>query len=473
MATEFTPSPHLAGALAGLARRIDLDARLAPYHRLIWDGRPPRGPVLHLEDVSAIPFLVGIAGVELYQHRARVRAGDGDLYCAVTPAAPGYEEYCRGLGLGAPELVVAEPAGNLLAVAQAAAAGEARARIARRAREAGRLTIHPYMGIEDAWVLAQVLAADASVPVTVIGPPPPVTWIANDKALFSEVVALTLGDGWLVETYTSDDPRELSRRLFELAGRHQAVGLKRTRCASAMGNAVWRSSVVRGGDRAALEVDVRRFLSRTEWPEGEEVLAVAWADASASPSTQLWIPPHGAGPPRLDGVYEQILAGEERVFVGSRPSGLPEPVNRALGDAAMAVAGSLQALGYAGRCSFDHLVLGDPEADFTLKFTECNGRWGGTSTPMHLVDRLFGAPRPPYRAQDVVRPELIGVSFPEILARVGADVYDPRSGRGRFVFYNVGPLAASGKLDVVSVGASRAEAEVGLEEVLPDLLARG
>ena len=43
-------------------------------------------PSLQLDDVSGIPFLSDIAGVEEYQHRARLRARAGDLFAAVTPA---------------------------------------------------------------------------------------------------------------------------------------------------------------------------------------------------------------------------------------------------------------------------------------------------------------------------------------------------------------------------------------------------
>ena len=55
----------------------------------------PNTPVLHLEDVSAIPFLVDIAGVKEYQHRARLRAKSGDLYATMTPGDPRYEQYCQ------------------------------------------------------------------------------------------------------------------------------------------------------------------------------------------------------------------------------------------------------------------------------------------------------------------------------------------------------------------------------------------
>ena len=56
----------------------------------------PNTPVLHLEDVSAIPFLVDIAGVKEYQHRARLRAKSGDLYATMTPGDPRYEQVLPG-----------------------------------------------------------------------------------------------------------------------------------------------------------------------------------------------------------------------------------------------------------------------------------------------------------------------------------------------------------------------------------------
>ena len=152
---------------------------------------------------------------------------------------------------------------------------------------------------------------------------------------------------------------------------------------------------------------------------------------------------------------------------------MPDTVNGVLARAARRVAEGLQALGYAGRCSFDHLLLGDPDGDFVIRFTECNGRWGGTSTPMHLVDRLLTRARgvrPPYRAQDVTAPHLAGAGFDELLALVGDEAFDPERGTGRFVFYNVGPLAAFGKLDVIALGDTQTAAERAMIDTLPRLL---
>jgi hypothetical protein len=464
--------PNLEAArLAGRALAVDLDlpSKIQPYDRVEWRQRDSEHPTLQLDDVSGIPFVVDIAGVEEYQHRGRLRADDHHVYVTVTQEMVGYEAYCRDtLRMGAPEHLVADPVGPPIAVAKACTSGKTHTRLVEIARSARGMTIHPYMGIEDVWELAAMLSVDSQAEVRVLSPPPPVTWIANDKAVFGELVARVLGRDALVETRISRDVDNIQADLRAMAERHNRVGLKRTRCASAMGNAVFASRDVQTRESAACAVD--EFLERTEWPEGEDVLTVAWLDTDLSPSTQLWIPPLGRGEPRLDGIYEQILVGEEGVFVGSRPSSLPDAVNRELAEGAIRVAAALQELGYVGRCSFDHLVTGDPEGNFAVVFTECNGRWGGTSTPMSLLDRLLPGPRPPYRAQDVVFPEMVGARLPDLFELIGSDLFETDAGRGRFIFYNLGPLDGHGKFDVISIGNDQEDAERGILEILPKLL---
>ncbi len=300
----------------------------------------------------------------------------------------------------------------------------------------------------------------------VLAPPPPVTWIANDKANFEDLVTAVLGPGFLPESRRSASAEALARALLELSEAGPSVALKRLRCASAMGNEVFESAAIRRhGLLGVLDV-VRGFLERTGWEGDEDVLAVCWEPATSSPSTQWWLPPSGSGEPILGGVYEQILAGEEGVFVGSRPSGLAAEVEERIVSQSGQVAAVLQRLGYVGRCSFDHLVLPDGR----VVFTECNGRWGGTSTPMNLVDRLYPAARPPYQAQAFVHPELRGTTFHQLLARFGDTVLDRGSEAGRFLLYNVGPLKQFGKFDVVALGSSRSHVDELMTVELPRLL---
>jgi hypothetical protein len=459
-------------AAAALSEKLDLEARIEPFANRRWSGSEPQGPVLRLDDFSGIPFLVDLTGVEEYQHRARLRANADDLYAAVTPAAPAYEPYCqRKLNLAPVDFVHATPVETRLALARACSEGEAWDRIVQRTQAGGGLAIDPFMGIEEVWELADSLTWSTGAPVEVLAPPPPITWIANDKQLFSQLVESVLGPDWLVETRVGRSPEALARELLSLAERHAQVGLKRLRCASAMGNRVYAASEIQGQQVDVVATKVRRFLDRTQWQGDEDVQVVAWEPVDHSPSTQLWIPPPERGEPRLDGVYEQLLEGRRKVFVGSRPSTLPQRVNSAATEGSMAVALALQALGYVGRCSFDFVLVGDPDGDFQLHFTECNGRWGGTSIPMTFMDRLMaGRPRPPYRAQEFIHSGLVGANFGDLIEQVGSEAYDVQSETGRFIFYNTGPLETHGKLDVIAMGETQEEAEAALEEDLPRIL---
>ena len=454
-----------------LMEEWDLVRALQPFeaYRISKDpgaGREKR-PMLHLEDVTGIPFVEGVPGVEEYQHRARVRAESGDLFAAGTEQAPGYEDYCRELGLGSPEFVLARGR-HSMAVARACMEEEPLERLVARAKEGGGLVIQPYMAIESVWELARAIQERAKVPVSVLGPPPPVLWAANDKSQLSRVVEESLGQEWIVETRRGTAPEALAAHLSELAARWDWVGLKRTRCASAMGNMLFDARMLRQEAPESFLGLVQAFLKKTEWVEGEEVLVVEWRPTDLSPSTQLWIPPVGHGTPLVEGVYEQILEGPERMFVGSRPSTMPLAVNEALSQASLQVATVLQQLGYVGRCSFDFIITGELDGEFVAKFVECNGRWGGTSTPMRLVDRLVAGERPAYIATDTYVPESHrGITFLELKSLLHDHLFDPETGEGRFVLYNVGPLGLCGKFDIISLGTSPADARRGLEEVLP------
>lgn len=432
---------------------------------------------LHLEDVSAIPFVSVIPGVERYQHRARVRAFDGDVFAAVTPISEGYEDYCREvLDLGQPGLVMAEPVAEATAVARACRRGSAWKELVRWTRDNGNVLLHPYMAIEDVWELGAALAAETKRDVRVLGPSPQSLWVANDKSALTQVVDAVVGAGWNMRTVRARSVETVVDAMADFARSMDWVGLKRTRCASAMGNAVFEARWILETPRRELVAAVKTFLDRTEWDGREEVLVVEWAQTDCSPSTQMWIPPLGAGDPRLEGIYEQLLEGAEKVFLGSRPSTLSAAIHDDLARASLLVAAAFQQLGYVGRCSFDFIVVGDPEGEFDVRFTECNGRWGGTSTPMFLVDRLGWGDargRRPYHAQDFVHPDLVGATFLELRKALSHLLYDPRTGQGRFVLYNVGPLEADGKFDIISLGDTPADAVEGIEKVLPDALGIG
>ncbi|MGB0589425.1 MAG: hypothetical protein ACPGU1_07085 [Myxococcota bacterium] len=437
-------------------------------------GRDQPWPVVHFDDVSSIPFLQEISGVEFYQLRARLRAVDGDLFAATCAAVDGYEPYNRDLlQLGSPEFVYAEAVETASEIALACQHGEAFERLREAARCAGGLTLHPYMGSTPGWELAKALSGASGVPVRCVAPQPGVTDYTNHKGHVVRAASALLDDGVLggapvVETRSARTPEGLVEALCDLALRHKKVALKMTRCASAMGNGLFEGGRILREERGSLLRTVQEFLQAKEWIPGEEVLAMSWEDAWSSPSTQLWIPAPSVGAPVVEGVYEQLLVGAEQVFLGSIPSSLGEVWDRRLTEASVRIGRLYQHLGYRGRCSFDFIIAGE-----SAYLVECNGRWGGTSSPMHLVERVFHGARPAYRARDVVSERLVGIPFNEVLRRLDGHLFDARTGEGEFLLYNVGCLAQHGKLDVVAFGDDQASVTIALEERLPELLGIG
>lgn len=433
-------------------------------------------PVLSLDDYSEIPFVETVVGLPWYQYRARLRCGEGDYYAVARPDIDGYEEYNRQfLGLGRARGLHLEPPTSGLPLARLLMDDRsAFDRLVGAARGAGRLLVHPYMAIESVWELAGALEATASVPVRVLGPIPEVTRLTNDKARFSEIVEQLLGAESLVHTATSGDPLEVAEHMREIAERGDAVALKMPSFASGMGNRVFESRAIREKPKRVIRELVDRFLDEKGWDGRETLLVVEWhRDVVESPSTQCWIPPPEEGEPEVEGVYEQSLIGEERVFEGAMLSGLPKRVRQDFMVRSWLICRVFQQLGYVGRCSFDGLVVGPGLEDAQVMFVECNGRWGGTSTPMHLMKRVFGDFRVmPYKAQDYVDERLRGLEFPQLAEIFGDTLYDRRTGKGRVLLYNVGGVTDHGKFDIVVTGRTYADVNRFIGERTPALIAR-
>jgi hypothetical protein len=441
-------------------------------------GELPAGtPVLALDDYSEIPFLRDIVGVTWYQYRARLRCGEGDWYAVARPAIEGYEEYNQEyLGLGRTELLRVEQSspGDLALARSVRRDGVAFERLCAVAREGGGLLLHPYMGIQGVWELAAALQQASGVPVRVLAPLPAVTRTANDKARFSEIVERLLGAEALASTATGDEPQLIAERFHEEVHRSAAVALKMPSCASGMGNRIYESSHLRGKPIPEFRALVDRFLDEKEWDGQEPVLVVEWhRHVLESPSTQCWIPPEGAGEPVVEEVFQQFLLGDEQVFEGAMLSSLPRRLRHDFMIRSWLLSRVFQKLGYVGRCSFDALVVGPSLTEGSVKLVECNGRWGGTSTPMHLMKRVFGDfRRLPYKAQDYVDERLRGLDFGQLMEVFGPTLYDRRTGRGRVLLYNVGGVTEHGKFDLLVTGRSYADVQRFISDRIPRLVSR-
>lgn len=172
-------------------------------------------------------------------------------------------------------------------------------------------------------------------------------------------------------------------------------------------------------------------------------------------------------------MFQQALDGRAGIFRGCTRAGLPEAPSRALVTRSWLLAALFQRLGYVGRCSFDLLLAGASLATARAEFLECNGRWGGTSGPMTLMNRLFGdwAARP-YATMECQLPGLDRLRFVDVLGNLGPDLYDRRTGRGWLIIYNPGPLTLGSGLQYLALGPTWEEAARRATVEVPERLQR-
>lgn len=383
-------------ALAELAKRIAAEepnlSAIPPFDPLLGIGQIA-GPSLLVEDHSGILLARERITDAVYSYRALLLAGEGDMVAVYGARNPAFEAYCRDvLRLGRVETLTPAPGDPprplSLACAEDAAFVE---QVARTARAAGGLNVVPYMVTGGIWRLAGEIAQKARVPVRVAAPPPKLARRVNDKLWFARRAAEVLGREAVPPSTAVYGMAALVGRVQRLGRRHDSVALKLTHASSSLGNLVLDTAEIAGLSPLALRERLGVLMRQSGWRQEFPLQVTAWeGPLVASPSAQLWIPPQGEGPPVVEGVFDQIVSGRTARFVGAVPSGLPIFWRRRIAFEAARLGALFQHLGYFGRCSFDSVLVGRTDTQGRLHWVECNGRWGGVSIPMTIVNRLTG-----------------------------------------------------------------------------------
>ena len=386
------------------------------------------GAGLFYEDHSSVGL--ALPGEEArYEYRMRALADSGDLLVLGSDAHPAFDAYCREVvGLGAPSVLQAPQAADRRIVPLPARCRDDVkffARLAQLARDAGGLTIHPYACSGHDWLLGSALAFAARVPVRVAGPPPGVSRRVNDKGWFTEQVSWLLGRASVPPTYTVLGPAALAGRIAHLARRYERTVIKVPDSAGGKGNLVLDSRELNRLPLKAVHRRLRRLLVALGWRGTFPLVAGVWeSPVVASPSAQLWLPARDEGAPQIEGLFVQMLTGAEGEFVGAEPSGLPAAIEQRMAEEAMRIGTLFQALGYFGRCSLDAVLVGDSTDNAELHWIECNGRWGGVSIPLTMVNRLTpDGVRPAFVVVQQVGTELPPCGLGEVLQRAAAHLY--------------------------------------------------
>lgn len=459
--------PALAGDFAAAGVAAEADGGRGRVRQGAGDG-----PALIFEDHGEIPLFTTAAPSPL-EYRSLLLAGEGDVFALAGQRIVDFETYARDdLRLGDVD-VMSRPEGTTGPLPETLLDDPASmARLVRRARDHGGLTVVPYLSTAAAWRLAAAIAEQAGVPVDVLAPPPVLAARVNDKSWFSRRVAEVLGPEGIPETGWALDPFELTNALQILAKRHRRLVVKMPDSAGGVGNVVLGASDVEGLDHHSLLAHVWQQTGRAGRGWGFPLLVGAWDDPVVdSPSVQLWVPRSGDGPPVVEGIFSQVLKGARGTFVGAAPTWLPTAWQQRLADEAVRLALLFQALGYFGRCSFDAVLAGDALETAQAHWVDANGRWGGVSIALTAANRLAGDwQRRPFVIVQRSRLRMPPRTLPTILEDLGPAAFRPTEGRTGAVVLAPCRLIEGTGMNLMVLATDTATAEADAESVKATLL---
>jgi hypothetical protein len=436
---------------------------VAPFAPAVQAGLE-HGPSLFVEDHSSIALAMQYDIESIYAYRPLMLAGEGDLLAVVPPRHLDFEDYCRDtLGLGAVEIITPRrrPGGSVAEMCHHDAMLVER--VAARARAAGRLNVIPYMGNGAAWRLAAAIAGRAGVEVRVAASPPSLTRRVNDKAWFARCATELLGHTAVPMTYAAHGMAALAGHVRSFARKHATVAVKLPDSAGSAGNFVLDGAELCSHGLAELRDHLGELLAARGWRGEFPLLATVWeSPLVATPSAQLWIPPAGAGLPIIEGVFDQSVTGKGAQFSGATPTRLSLALQRRLAGEALCMGALFQSLGYVGRCSFDAIVLAGQGTEPDLHWIECNGRWGGVSIPMSLVNRLDREMRQSFVVV-LVHDMAVARDLPAVLEALGDALYRPD--RGGAIVLSPGFLHARGRLELLVLYRSADQAQAAAADI--------
>lgn len=434
-----------------------------------WSGK--QGRTLVIDDFTDIALF---KSTSLYmQERARLRANRDDYVVTTTAADPAFDNYVADdLGLGPVTWwTVTPPAGSIRLAQSCWLDREARSKLVRAMRQDDLKYVHPHISNRDVWQLASLLSQTAHLPLTVIAPPPGISRWANDKSEFARAVIDLLGAEYLPHTESAWNFATLSFLVRKLAADGTRLALKLPHASGGTGNLCLEAESLRNKTLKQIDALVRERVARLAWTGNGPLLINVWESSVLdSASIQTWIPPLGTGQPVFEGIFSQLIQANSGSFMGCKPLQLPPHIERIVLRATSLLTRLFQQLHYMGRCSFDFLLVGTTMDDCRVQFIECNARWGGTSVPMTLMNRVFRDwTYQPFSAVETQVSDR-NVPFAWVLERLAAEVYTVHRPGGWLIPYNPGRIAMRGGLNWIVLGESAEQVAERSGVVLPALL---
>lgn len=393
--TEHDMAQALASEILGESRNHKEFSYFKPHARQGLGDTP----YIFFGDIAEIP-LFGHHSSGPIEYRLSVLAAEGDIVVIGGQRNRSFEQYLeKDLGLGRRDYLYTDQADDKIrgpTLVKCLTGASTYAQLRTMVEERGGATLVAHITTGTVWALAKKLGLDTGLPIYVAGPPPALSAQVNDKLWFAKLATRLFGESAVPRKYSVFGAAALTGRVRTLARNYEKIVVKVPDSAGSVGNFPILSEDIADMGVKALHRYLKDLITETAGPSPYPLMVQVWdRDVLTSPSVQLWIPLAEEGPPIIEGIFEQYLTGQAGSFAGAATATLPDDWDFKLSRDALMLGHVLQALGYFGRCSFDTVISGKNFGAASLHWIECNGRWGGVSVPMTLLNRLFTPEKTP------------------------------------------------------------------------------
>lgn len=399
--------------------------------------------------------------LERAAERSLFLAQAGDIVCLAHPVDPPFLAFLERLEVGprAEDILVIPGVVPGSGVSERLLRDpDALDRLTGRLASATSLRLCPFFSTAAAYDLGRLLGARLGVPVRVLGGPPRLARLLQNKR-FARRLALRLG----IPVAPGDTVR-LSRAgdAWDTAPLREAI----LRNSQPTGRAIIRGAVGGAGSSTflssppSMEDTLEAIARRTD---NDSYLVEPLYPIVVSPNIEIDVPPNGvtAGLNATDQIMGEDLAYKGSIHP-SRARRLPEMLA-----ATERITRWMCARGFTGRAGLDFVEAGPEGGGPLWFFTEINPRVNGASYPIGLVGRLAsrasqrGLPAP--HAFRMLGVPTAARSFEEMMHLAGPLLYDPARGEG--VVLHMNTLGGQMRAAVIALAATVERAGEVFDEV--------
>lgn len=308
-------------------------------------------------------------------------------------------------------------------------------------------TIHPYLYNNSIKQIGDILISCSGKNINYESPPSLLKQKLKQKIYFKTLVKNILGDNKTPPFYIAENIEAFIKIIKQLESKKSMAMLKLPFKIGSQNN--YKINIKNSKKIINVIKKINDLIDNGTNYFKEPLLIEKFIEsAKCFPTVQLFI--KGEGRIKLIRICNQIIDFNWRCIGSNYPVNLKYELKEKIIEDSLKLARYISTTGYKGNCNFDLIVKNN-----SYYFLECNPRWGSTSYPSLLMQKLFPDNKNYYYAEELYSPELKNLSVALLLKKSDTYLYDKLNNDEGIIIYNISKLQLFGKMSYISFSKNK------------------